>query len=213
MRHYCQERIHGTTKEKPIVLFETKEKAALTSLPKFSFYMGFRGERKVHKDCHVILDHNFYSVPFKYVGEVVEVECGSNDVKIFYQDKQIALHIKKEGKGAFSTQTSHYPNYKFYTPSSPLYLSLYKGKMGSLGAATETLFSEIVKEHPYDWYRIVKGILSLRKTYSDEVIDLTCKRALAFGITHYRKIKRICESGCYHLPLPEIYKEEASWKL
>lgn len=213
MRHYCQERIHGTTKEKPRVLFEAKEKAVLTSLPKFSFYMGFRGERKVHKDCHVILDHNFYSVLFKYVGEVVEVECGSNDVKIFYQDKQIALHIKKEGKGAFSTQTSHYPNYKFYTPSSPLYLSLYKGKMGSLGTATETLFSEIVKEHPYDWYRIVKGILSLRKTYSDEVIDLTCKRALAFGITHYRKIKRICESGCYHLPLPEIYKEEASWKI
>lgn len=86
--------------------------------------------------------------------------------------------------------------------------------MRSLGEATETLFSEIVKDHPYDWYRIVKGILHLRKTYSDEVIDLSPKRALAYGITHYSKVKRICESGCYHLPLPDICnKEELSWKL
>lgn len=213
VRYYCHERIHGTTKEKPRVLFESQERPALISLPNSSFYMGFRGQRKVHKDCHIILDHNFYSVPFKYVGENVEVECGSKDVKIFYEDNQIALHAKKDGKGEFSTQTSHYPKYKYYTPDSPLYLSLYGGKMRSLGEATETLFSKIVEDHPQDWYRIVKGILSLRKTYSDEVIELTCKRALAFGITHYRKIKRICESGCYHLPLPDMYKEGASWKL
>lgn len=213
MNQYCQERIHGTTKEKPRVLFESQEKAALLSLPKSSFYMGFRGQRKVHKDCHIILDHNFYSVPFSYVGENVEVECSSKEVKIFYQDKQVAFHLKKEGKGGFSTQTSHYPDYKYYTPRSPAYLSLYKEKMSSLGTATEILFSKIVEDHPHDWYRIVKGVLSLRKTYSDEVIDLTCKRALAFGITHYSKIKRICESGCYHLPLPNMYKEGASWKL
>ena len=213
MHHYCHERIHGTTKEKPRVLFESQERKSLKPLAINCFYMGFRGQRKVHKDCHIILDHNFYSVPFKYVGEVVEVECGSKDVKIFYQDKQIALHIKKEGKGEFSTQTSHYPDYKYYTPSSPVYLSLYKGKMRSLGEATETLFSKIVEDHPQDWYRIVKGILSLRKTYSDEVIDLTCKRALAFGITHYRKIKGICDSGCYNLPISDIYQEENPWKL
>ena len=41
------------------------------------------------------------------------------------------------------------------------------------------------------------------KKYSDEVINLTCKRAMAFGITHYQKIKKICESGCYQLPLSD----------
>jgi transposase len=213
VRYYCHERIHGTTKEKPTVLFESKERTTLISLPKSPFYMGFRGQRKVHKDCHIILDQNFYSVPFQYVGEIVEVECGSKDLKIFYENKQIALHARKKGKGEFSTQTSHYPKYKYYTPDSPLYLSTYREKMRSLGEATETLFSKIVEDHPHDWYRIVKGILNLRKTYSDEVIDLTCKRALAFGITHYRKIKRICESGCYHLPLSDTYKEGTSWKL
>lgn len=209
---YCHERIHGTTKEKPRILFEAKEKDVLKPLPIKAFYMAFRGERKVHKDCHIILDHNFYSVPFKYVGKTVEVEQDPKEVKIFYEGSQIALHPHMAGKGIFSTQTAHYPKYKYYTPESPEYLSLYKDKMTSLGKETEILFSLIVKEHPRDWYRVVKGILSLRKKYSDEVINLTCKRAMAFGITHYQKIKKICESGCYHLPISERNQGGASWK-
>ena len=209
---YCHERIHGTTKEKPRALFETKEKDVLKPLPIKAFYMAFRGERKVHKDCHIILDHNFYSVPFKYVGKTVEVEQDAKEVKIFYEGSQIALHPHVAGKGIFSTQTAHYPKYKYYTPESPEYLSLYKDKMTSLGKETEILFSLIVKEHPRDWYRVVKGILSLRKKYSDEVINLTCKRAMAFGITHYQKIKKICESRCYHLPISERNQGGASWK-
>jgi transposase len=212
INNYCHERIHGTTKEKPRVLFESKERKALKHLPTQDFHMGFRGQRKVHKDCHIILDHNFYSVPFKYVGKIVEVEDNAKEVKIFCEEKQIALHPHQEGKGGFSTQTAHYRRYKYYTADSPEYLAAYKEKMHSLGKETETLFSLIVKAHPQDWYRIVKGVLSLRKKYSDEVINLTCKRAIAFGITHYRKIKEICESGCYQLPLYEGEKE-TSWKL
>lgn len=212
MDTYCHERIHGTTKEKPKSFFETKEKNLLKPIPIQPFYMGFRGHRKVHKDCHIILDHNFYSVPFKYVGKMVEVENDIKSVKIFYENNQIAVHPHVDGKGIFSTQTSHYPQYKYYTPDSPEYLSLYKGKMNSLGKETEILFSLIVKEHPTDWYRIVKGNLSLRKEYSDEVINLTCKRAMAFGITHYQKIKKICESGCYQLPISERNQGGVSWK-
>ena len=111
-QNYCHERIHGTTKEKPRILFEAKEKDVLTPLPIKAFYMGFRGQRKVHKDCHIILDHNFYSVPFKYVGKTVEVEQDLKEVKIVYEGSQIALHPYVEGKGVFSTQTAHYPKYK-----------------------------------------------------------------------------------------------------
>lgn len=86
--------------------------------------------------------------------------------------------------------------------------------MTALGKETENLFTIIVQEHPRDWYLIVKGILSLRKKYSDEVINLTCKRALSFGITSYRRIKAICESGFYYLPMYESTQEwEVSlWK-
>lgn len=61
--NYCNERIHGTIKEKPRVLFETKEKAQLKPLPLKPFHMEVRGTRKVHKDCHIILEHNFFLYP------------------------------------------------------------------------------------------------------------------------------------------------------
>ncbi|HQS85099.1 MAG TPA: IS21 family transposase [Alphaproteobacteria bacterium] len=209
---YCHERVHGTTKEKPRILFETKEREFLKSLPIKAFYIGFRGERIVHKDCHIVTDNNFYSVPFKYVGQKVEVETNAKEIKIFYENHQVALHARQTGKGGFATQIAHYPKYKYYTPDSVEYLSAYKEKMNSLGKETEDLFSLIVKEHPQDWYRIVKGILNLRKKYSDDVINLTCQRAMVFGITNYQKIKKICESGFYQLPISNR-EEKTSWKL
>ena len=45
--------------------------------------------------------------------------------------------------------------------------------------------------------------INLRKTYSDEIIDLACKRALHFGIYSYVMIKRILENNCYNLPLTD----------
>ncbi len=126
----------------------TKEKDFLKSLPLKAFYVEFRGERIVHKDCHIVIDNNFYSVPFKYVGQKVEVEINAKEVKILHENHQVALHTRQIGKGNFATQTAHYPKYKYYTPDSVEYLSAYKEKMNSLGKETEDLFSLIVKEHP-----------------------------------------------------------------
>ena len=113
-------------------------------------------------------------MPFAYVGKVVEVEVTDKVIKIFHEQTQVALHERSPHRGQFITQSSHYPAYKHYTPQSLLYLSTYQDKMKSLGPATEALFSEIVKAHPYHWYAIVKGILNLRKRYNRTFIILLC---------------------------------------
>jgi hypothetical protein len=48
---------------------------------------------------------------------------------------------------------------------------------------------------------MTKGILSLEKQYSKEIINLACARALEFDAISYQKIKAICVSGCYVLPI------------
>lgn len=202
--NYCNQRIHGTTKEKPITLFLEKEVKELKPLPLEEFKVGLMFSRKVHVDCHITFEHNYYSVPYSYVGKNVELAVDGNLIKIFYNNESIALHTKSEGKGKFSTISAHYPKYKNYTSDSNEYLTLYEDKMSQVGEHTKTLFSLIVKERPNLWYRTVKGILSLRKTYTDQVIELACKRAIYFSITQYLKIKSICESGCYNLELPII---------
>jgi transposase len=199
---YCNQRIHGTTKEKPITLFLEKEAKALKPLPREEFKIGVMFSRKVHVDCHITFEHNYYSVPYSYVGKNVEIAVDAALIRIFCNNEPIALHTRLLGKGKFSTISAHYPKYKNFTSDSPEYLNLYEEKMSQVGEHTKMLFCLIVKEQPSFWYRTVKGILSLKKTYPDHVIELACKRAIYFSITHYLKIKSICESGCYSLELP-----------
>jgi transposase len=69
----CNQRMHGTTKKVPRVVFESKEKEKLLSLPSVDFAMPLVGSRKVYHDCHIYVEHNYYSVPFEFVGKVVEI--------------------------------------------------------------------------------------------------------------------------------------------
>jgi transposase len=202
LSNYCNQRIHGTTKERPQELFAVKEAIYLKALPEQDFYVGSVFCRKVHSDCHITVEHNYYSVPYVYVGQVVEVEVSDKLIKIFAKCEQIALHTRIEGNGQFATVPAHYPKYKYFSTDSIEYLTKYQEEMEHIGEHTKSLFALIVKENPNAWYRIVLGILNLRKTYSDQIIELACRRALYFSITQYSKIRSICSSGCYNLELP-----------
>ena len=159
------------------------------------------GTRKVYHDCHIYVDYNYYSVPFSYVGREVEMNLTDKLLKISYQGQEIATHLRLSGRGNFSTSNSHYPAYKRYCETE--YQEKYQVKMAQLGHYCEQLFFLILEEHPRDWHRPVAGILSLAKRYPPDVIEASCKRALAYGITQYSMIKNICHNGSCLLPLEE----------
>ena len=73
--------------------------------------------------------------------------------------------------------------------------------MVKMGSNCELMLAFIKQEHKSHWYRAVKGIVNLKKYYSDDSIDKACLRALHYGISSYSKIKRILESNCHDLPL------------
>jgi hypothetical protein len=197
-------RIHGTTRKVPQEVFEKEEKVKLIPLPQEEFKLASVGIRKVYHDCHIYVDYNYYSVPFEYVGKEVEIELSKNLLKVFYQGKEIALHSRLSDRGKFSTNNSHYPAYKRYSDTE--YQEKYQAKMAKVGSYAEQLFFVIVQGHPKDWNRTIQGILSLQKTYPDEVIEAACRRALSFGVMKYSVIKNICHNGSYMLPL-EFDKE------
>ena len=81
------------------------------------------------------------------------------------------------------------------------YQEKYQMKMAEVGNFAEQLFFLIVQKRPKDWTRPISGILSLTKSYSKEVVNLSCKRGVAFGVQQYQVIKNICGNGSYTLPL------------
>ncbi|MEW6571943.1 MAG: hypothetical protein AB1390_12375 [Nitrospirota bacterium] len=205
---HANRRIHGTTKRVPFEVFEAEEKEKLLPLPLSRYQLPRVGTRLVYHDCHIFVDHNYYSIPFAYVGKEVEVELENTLLRVFYKGRQIALHKRVEGKGQFSTDPSHYPKYKRYSETE--YQEKYQARMAEIGPFAEQLFFLILKENKTYWAQPVRGILSLTKQYSREVVEMACKRALAYGVYQYQTVKRICESGSYVLPVDfEITQEVA----
>jgi transposase len=195
----CNTRVHGTTRKVPNEVFEKEEKMALKRLPLELFKMPESGTRNVYHDCHIYVKYNYYSVPHEYVGEDVEVELSANTLKVYYQHAIIAVHARLQGRGEFSTIKSHYPEYKLYSETQAQ--EKYQVKMYEVGPYAEQLFFAIIKSQPKDWGQPVRGILSLLKKYPTEIVELACKRALAFNVYKYRTIKSICENGAYALPV------------
>lgn len=192
-------RIHGTTKKVPQEVFETQEKKMLLKLPVTEFNLSKVGTRKVYHDCHIYINHNYYSVPYKYIGKEVEIERGSGVVRIYFNHEAIALHEELTGKGEFSTQKSHYPKYKCLSDTE--YQEKYQAKMAEVGNFVEQIFFCIVQYKKQAWSRPVQGVLSLVKRYSSDIVNRSCERALAYGAYDYQIIKRICENGSYNLPV------------
>lgn len=199
-------RVHGTTKRVPLEVFEDEERGKLFSLPSGRFKLCMVGTRRVYHDCHIFVEYNYYSVPFEYVGKEVDIELTDNLLRVYYRGKEIAVHGRMYGKGEFSTQEGHYPSYKQYSQTE--YQERYQRQMGGIGVYAEQLFFLILKEQKSYWRQPVKGILSLVKKYPKEVVDLACKRALAYGAYQYQVVKNICERGTYVLPVDfEVSRE------
>lgn len=196
-------RMHGTTKKIPRELFESSERGCIQALPTLEFDMSSWHIRKVAKDCHITIENNYYSVPSKYVGMEVGILRSSNVLKVYFGEDLVATHRIAVGAGIFTTVNAHYARDKRYCPGFAEYDEKLEVKMQSIGAYGEHMLLLLKNDHKKDWHKAARGIISLRKMYSDDLIDKACKRALCYGISSYSKIKNILANNCYDLPLPD----------
>ncbi|PRR79632.1 hypothetical protein CLLI_07410 [Clostridium liquoris] len=75
--------------------------------------------------------------------------------------------------------------------------------MKEIGVHALEFFEKFIQQEnikKYD-YRSISGVLSLRKHYSNKLIDNACLRAISYDAYSYKIIKRICEKGIIDLPI------------
>lgn len=89
----ADQRIHGTTGQKPYERFTEAERVALSPLNgKPPFYLGREHIRKVHTDAHIEYETNRYSVPWVHIGKQVQVRVRQEEVSISLNGTEIARH-------------------------------------------------------------------------------------------------------------------------
>jgi transposase len=102
-------RLHGTTHELPLTRFEREREHLVPLGGQRSFQQEARVSRIVAEDYLVSVATNRYSVPFRFIGQRVEVQQRGDTVHIFHRDQEIATHPVLPGPHQFRILPEHGP--------------------------------------------------------------------------------------------------------
>lgn len=109
MVQVADERIHGTTRERPSVRFQRDERQVLRPLPSRPLAVRTRRlSRRVSADCFVDIDTIRYSVPHRHVRETVEVVVGLEQVEIWLRGRCVAQHLRCYEPGTWVRSPAHF---------------------------------------------------------------------------------------------------------
>lgn len=185
--------------------FESQEKSQLLPLPAQPFELAVWTKAKVNIDYHAAVDNHFYSVPYQWVHQELNVRSTAHTVELFHQGQRVAAHVRSYAAGKFTTLEEHRPK------SHQRYLDWTPGRMVEWAAKTGPQCAKVIehilqnKPHPEMGFRSCLGIIRLGKGVGAQRLEAACSRALRFGTCSYRSIKSILENGLDRQPQePEL---------
>jgi len=181
-------------------LFDKLDRPALRPLPTDRFEFAEWKFAKVHIDYHIQFAHHYYSTPFVYVHEQVDVRATDKTVEIFLRGQRIASHVRSFVRGKHTTRTEHMPkSHQKHAEWSPARLCSWASK---IGPNTETLVQTILEDrpHPEQGYRSCLGILRLARHYGEARLEAACARAVTVRARSYRNVESILKNGLDRIP-------------
>ncbi len=202
--HWCEQvagqRVHGTTKQQPLLRFRQVEQAALRPLPTQPYEPSTWKRVKLHRDCYVVFDQAFYSAPYTLVGQHLWLRAGARTVELYdaaYQ--RIAIHDRATAPGQRLTHLAHLPPTK--VPGLLLSRPSCQAQAAAIGPATLALVERLLAHQPEDRLRTAGRLLRLAERFTDARLEAACARAQAYGDGDYLTVKHILEANLDQQPL------------
>jgi hypothetical protein len=200
-RTVADTRIHGTTKQQVLKIFEEVERPALRVLPRERFANFREAKRKVNRDGHVEVAKAYYSVPPEYLGREVWARWDSRLVRIFNSRwEQIAVHVRHE-QGRFSTHGQHVAQEKISGLERGT--SYLLNKVSAIGEQTQKWAEAMLTARGIEGTRVLQGLLSLAKKHTNQILEKACETALSHGCFRLRTIRQLLKrEAAKQEPLP-----------
>ena len=162
-------------------VFEAQERDALAPLPKLPFQVSSWERATVRSDYHVAARGCFYSVPFEYIGKVVDVRVTQDAIEIFYQDIRIASHPRSREEHGFITLKQHMPeNHIQYLEWNAEGLAK---RASGIGPACERAIAIVMGAQETKKKAIGQGksLLALAGRFGSSILEASCEKALSIG--------------------------------
>ena len=193
--HWCREvagarRHRGLDGRTPMEVFDQAEAGTLTPLPA-AFTLAEWSRAKVSPDVHVKCGKALYSVPWKLIGQHVDIRATPTVVQIFHHGELIKTHVRKD-KGR-ATDVADYPPEKIaFHMRTPAWC---RERAEQTGPATSAVIAELLDGAALHRLRSAQAILGLSGTYTDARLEAACRKADAAGDPSYRTIRNILAAG------------------
>jgi transposase len=177
--------------------FMEEEKEFLTPLPKERYESAVWKKLTPGFNYHISVDKNFYSVPYEYIKQELDVRVTAASVEVFYNSLRICSHPRHHGRpGFYKTIPAHMPEkHKAYSEwNAERFLSWAK----SNGESTRIVISAILSSHKIEQqgYRSCIGVLKLADKYGAQRLEAACVKALSYTPSpSYKNIDAILKSG------------------
>ena len=186
-------RIHGTTRARPLTLFTETEQALLKPLPTIAPECPVWAQVRVHGNAHVQYEYCHYSVPFRLIRHSLWLAATASVVRLYEDHALVATHARLTKPGSHATVPDHMPpDAQAYALRDPQWCLKSAQAIGpACRAVVEALFADRVLEH----LRAAQGLLRLADQYGATRLEAACARAVHFGTPRYRTVKSILVQG------------------
>jgi transposase len=175
--------------------FETVDRPALKPLPPARYEFAEWKRAVVGIDYHVELERHYYSVPYRYARQSVDVRSTATTVEIFHRGERLASHPRSRLPGRHTTVAAHLaPAHRAVAGwNAPRFLDW----AARIGPHTQTAIERVfqARVHPQQGYRTALGILRLAKAYGNDRLEAACQRAARLRVVTYRSLASILKHG------------------
>lgn len=183
--------------------FIATDQPALKPLPNYKYEYAQWKKVRVGVDYHVAFEHHYYSVPYEFIKQEIDLRMTGTTIQCYVKGKLIATHVRAYRKG-HSTVKAHMPKshqeYLKWTPEKIL------SQAKAVGEKTNELIMAMIqgRPHPQQAFGACLGVLRLGKQYGSAKLEKAAQRALALGSLSYQSIASILKHGLEDKPLPDI---------
>ena len=177
-------------------LFLGEEKPLLMPLPATRFEPAVWKQATVQFNYHVAADKMYYSVPYQYIRDKVDVRLTGQTVEIFYNNERIASHKRLYGRpGQYSTVREHMPkDHQQYLEWNG---DRFRRWAKEIGPYTYQVIDSILSSGRIEQqtYRSCMGVMKLAEKHTRLKLEAVCKKALRYSTTpSYKSIKNLFQT-------------------
>ena len=176
-------------------LFDELDRPQARPLPAVPYEYAEWKKAGVNIDYHIDIDKHYYSVPFRFARQSVDVRLSSATVEVLLKGERIAAHARSWVPYGRTTVKDHMPlAHQKHLEWSPSRLIRWAATIGPLTAQlVEKIMAD--KPHPEQGYRACLGVMHLAKKYPTVRVEAAAARALQFNACSFRSMKSILTQG------------------